>query len=275
MPSVRCSRPNGALEMFYQTAGNGSPPVVLVHGFGCDHTDWRHQVQDLASDHTTITVDLAGHGQSRPSPGPHRVEQLGSDVATLLNELDLTNAYLVGHSMGCRVVMQAWREARERVRGLVFVDGSWIGRGADAAALEADAYREMSGSHFNGVTRGLFEDMFLANSIVEDPEAIVARALALEPDAGATLFASVVGWDARHTEETLTAFDGELLIMQSTYLNAERQRVALGSGDSTPWLDLVRTTVPSAKVDIIPDVGHFTMLEAPAQVTALISEFTR
>src|SRR5690348_652769 len=44
--------------------GNGQPPIVLVHGFACAHSDWDAQVAHLSPRHQTVTADLRGHGAS-------------------------------------------------------------------------------------------------------------------------------------------------------------------------------------------------------------------
>jgi pimeloyl-ACP methyl ester carboxylesterase len=85
----------------YIVVGHGEPPIVLVHGFACAHTDWDAQVAHLAPYHQTIAVDLRGHGASPGSPNECLIERYGADVAEVMHRLDLLPAVLVGHSMGC------------------------------------------------------------------------------------------------------------------------------------------------------------------------------
>ena len=73
-------------------------------------------------------------------------------------------------------------------------------------------------------------------------------------------------WDAENMERALAAVKVPLLVIQSTFLNAERKRVALKAGETTPWLDLVRRQAPHAQIEIIPGMGHFPQLEAPQAV---------
>ena len=87
--------------------GSGMPPIVFVHGFLCRHQDWRHQVSHFAKDHTVVACDLRGHGETPRGESPMTVETLGGDVAEMLQEEGLTGAILIGHSMGCRIVMEA------------------------------------------------------------------------------------------------------------------------------------------------------------------------
>lgn len=87
------------------------------------------------------------------------------------------------------------------------------------------------------------------------------------------MFARLSGWDARYMESALSRVDVPLLVLQSTYINTERVRVALQPEQSTPWLELVRAHAPAAQIEIISGVGHFSMLEAPDAVNRAIAEF--
>ena len=52
------------------------------------------------------------------------------------------------------------------------------------------------------------------------------------------------------------------MAIQSTYLNAERKRLPLAKGQSSPWLDTLRKHARNAKIEVIPGVGHFPQIEA-------------
>ena len=130
----------------YTRKGKGAPPVVFVHGFGCARSDWDFQVAHLSPRHETVAVDLGGHGTSPGGPDHRRLDTHGNDVAALLDELKLPPAVLVGHSMGCRVVMQAAMLKPERIKGLILVDGSRLGEPGSKAyeargtAMQAAGY---------------------------------------------------------------------------------------------------------------------------------------
>jgi len=245
-----------------------SKPFVLVHGFACDHTDWRFQADHLSGNHRVFAPDLRGHG-ANPAPADQcSIETFGADVATLLRQHDLRDAVLVGHSMGCRVVLQAYLNEPQRVGALALVDGSWLGSG-DPVAAEQRARESLAGVSFEKFAQGMFDAMFLASSPLAT--AVVERAKRLPAEVGLSLFPRMVGWDAANTEKSLPKVKVPLLVIQSTYLNPQRKRVSLQPGETTPWLDLVRRSVPQARIEIISGVGHFPQLEAPLQVNKLLS----
>ena len=60
----------------------------------------------------------------------------------------------------------------------------------------------------------------------------------------------------------LPALGVPVAAIQSTYLDVNRVRRPLRPDQSIPWLDLLREKVPDARVELVPHVGHFPMLEA-------------
>src|SRR5947209_4756305 len=120
--------------MHYELSGDGSSSLVFVHGFACDHMDWTAQVKGLSERHRVVTCDLRGHGGTPGKPQDCSIETYGADVAELLEALQLAPAVLVGHSMGCRVVLEAARQRPGTVAGLVLIDGSFTGTGDPGAA---------------------------------------------------------------------------------------------------------------------------------------------
>ena len=233
-------------------------PLVFVHGFACTRADWRLQSEHFSGRHPVFAPDLRGHGATHARPADCSIETYGADIAALLEGKDLSGAVLVGHSMGCRVVLQAYLDAPQRVAAIALIDGSFQGSRPPVAIED-----------YPDFARKLFEGMFLAPS--ELGNAIIARAVRLPASIGAALFARMAHWDAENMERALAAVRVPLLVIQSTYLNAERKRVALRPGETSPWLELVRRHAPHARIEIVPGVGHFPQLEAAQRVNNLLS----
>ena len=102
------------------------PPIVLLHGVTLSVPVWFHQLEELPKEgFRAIAFDHRGHGGSVLGEEGHSLENLGRDVATLLEHLDLRGAVLVGHSMG-GVAVQSFvarfpEMAAERVAGIVLL----------------------------------------------------------------------------------------------------------------------------------------------------------
>jgi pimeloyl-ACP methyl ester carboxylesterase len=255
--------------MHYEKHGSGNPCVVFVHGYTCDLSDWRPQIEALQKRRCVIACDLRGHGHTPGNPQDCSIETYGADVAELVASLGLAPAVLVGHSMGCRVVLEARRIHPARVAGLVLVDGSCTGSG-DRSAAEQAMHDKIQAMGYPAFSAERFHDMFPIPYARSD--ALIARSRKLPAAIGAALFPRMVGWDAQWMDTVLAA-PGPIMVIQSTYMGAALKRASLAPGETSPWLDRVRSTAPAARIEIIPGVGHFTQLEAAEQVNRLLESF--
>ena len=110
----------------YAVSRGDGPPIVLAHGVTISSRAWVKQFQELpAAGVRVIAFDHRGHGDSVVGTTGHSVDNLATDLRTILEALDLRGAVLVGHSMG-GVAAQAFAlnhpdVLRERVAGLVLL----------------------------------------------------------------------------------------------------------------------------------------------------------
>lgn len=256
--------------MHNEKRGSGEPMLVFIHGLTCDHTDWADQVEFFEANHRCLSVDLAGHGDT-PADGELAIARFGREVADLLAATD-DRVVLIGHSMGCRVCMEAAHHLDGRVVGIVFVDGSCFGQG-DPEAIRAAALARIAENGFVNVIDSLFEPMFTAESPQPFRTQVVARARAMSSDLGPGLVADMAAWDAAYSDRRLDELRMPVLAIQSTCVDSERRRTILKLGGTTPWTDTLLEKVPDVAVEYMPGVGHFTMNEAPDAVNERIRRF--
>ena len=134
------------IELYYEDHGSG-PAVVLVHGWPVDSRSWEPQLQPLlTAGYRVITYDRRGFGRSsRPTSG-YDFTTLAGDLDTLLTELDLRDATLIGFSLGTgEMARYVGTRGTERLRSLVFIESlapSFVKspdnpKGVDAAGVAA------------------------------------------------------------------------------------------------------------------------------------------
>lgn len=250
--------------------GAGSPPIVFVHGFLCRLQDWRYQMPQFSGSHTVVACDLRGHGGTPAGEAPMTPETLGGDVAALLEDEDLNDAVLVGHSMGCRIVMEARRQAPDRVSGLVLVDGSRVGVDRAKGQKAFDATIETNG--YQAVVRGLFDSMFFSDPPDWKDETL-AKVLSVPESVGRPLFRALIAWDADELEKAMAEIEIPVLAIQSTTMDMDRKRRALEDGEVGPFQELILNHIPGSESETISGPGHFCMTEAPAAINARIEQF--
>ncbi|MDR3532161.1 MAG: alpha/beta hydrolase [Rhodopila sp.] len=249
--------------------GQGQPPIVFVHGFGCAHADWDAQVAHLSPRHQTIAVDLRGHGASPGSAADCSIERYGADVAEVMRALALPPAVLVGHSMGCRVVIEVALQAPAQTAGVILVDGSQFAAAMGPVLQESFARPD----GYAATVKGLFDDMFTARSDAAVVASVLERAQRLPRPIGEKMLTDMLRYDVGRLANSLASLRVPVLVVQTTYSNEKRERQTMREGQTTPYLDLVRASVPSARIEIIADTGHFPQIDESARTNALIERF--
>jgi len=112
---------------YYCIEGAEGPPVLFLHGTGCDSEDWRATLHHLNPTHRptrlrAVLLDFRGHGRSSVPKMPFRLRDLTNDVLYVLAHLGLDQVMIVGHSLGGMVALDAARKS-DHVSGLVLLEG--------------------------------------------------------------------------------------------------------------------------------------------------------
>jgi pimeloyl-ACP methyl ester carboxylesterase len=97
--------PSPGLTLAVEEAGRGDP-VLLLHGLGTSGYSWRHVAPELAKTHRVIALDLKGFGASdKPDDGRYSVRDQAAVVKAFIEQENLRNLTVVGHSFGGGVAL--------------------------------------------------------------------------------------------------------------------------------------------------------------------------
>src|SRR5205085_12144044 len=110
--------PAGAI---YVDDGGGKDglPVLFLHAFAGDSSQWADQLSHLRHHRRAIAMDLRGHGKSAaPKDGDYRVEAMVKDVEAVVSKLELSRFVLVGHSLGGAVAIHYAGAHPDKLAGL-------------------------------------------------------------------------------------------------------------------------------------------------------------
>ena len=251
--------------------GAGQPPIVFIHGFTCGLSDWDEQLRALSGSHRCIAVDLPGHGASA-APREATVHALAAAVVDVLDVLDLPPAVLVGHSMGCRIVSETYRQAPQRACAVVYVDGSLLAPGDADEAVRRNR-DEIDRIGMAAMTARLYDGFFVDTTPAAVRDRVRARLPHIDLEFARRLWLDLVRWDAVRSRAVLDAVAVPALVIQSTALDPQLRRVSLVPGQGSPWSDEVMRRVQEATLEIVPGVGHFPMFEAPQATSAALARF--
>jgi pimeloyl-ACP methyl ester carboxylesterase len=139
-------------------AGQGSPAVtaLLSDGIACDGFIWKYMWDELAKHVDVAHWHYRGHGRSSPPVDPERIALVdhATDLGVVREHIGDPPVVLFGHSMGCQVSLEAYRQRRDKVRGLVLLCGSsgrvtYTFKGTDALARALPRLIESVEAHPN------------------------------------------------------------------------------------------------------------------------------
>lgn len=109
------------VTIYYEVHGEGQP-LLLIHGLGSSSKDWEYQLDVFKAHYQVILLDLRGHGQSsRPAKG-YSMPQFASDVADLLQSLDITKPHVLGLSLGGMISFELALKDKISPRSLTIVN---------------------------------------------------------------------------------------------------------------------------------------------------------
>ena len=143
-----------SIHLHYEDHGSGRP-VVLIHGWPLSGASWEKQLPALlAAGHRVITYDRRGFGRSSQPASGYDYDTFAADLDALLTTLDLTDAVLVGFSMGGgEVARYLGTYGAQRVRKAVF-----LGAITPALGTSADNPDAVDGAVFAGIQQALRAD---------------------------------------------------------------------------------------------------------------------
>lgn len=243
------------VRIAYRVYGRGEPALVFVHGWSCDSSYWQAQVEEFRRKYTVVTVDLAGHGASGRNRRDWSMQRYGADVVAAARRLPNRKIVLIGHSMGGPVALEAAGALRERLLGIIGLD-TFQNIGLPPAP-ESEALIGRMRQDFAGTVRSFVTESMFARDA--DPQLVtrIATDMSLAPPAVA--IPSVIALLAMDYRPALAA-----IAVPIVALNA--------MGGQPTDVERIRRLAPTFRAVMVPDLGHFLMMEDPPRVNALLQK---
>jgi 3-oxoadipate enol-lactonase len=249
-----------ATKLKYQLEGPEDAPVlVLSNSLGTSMEMWDAQASVLRGRYRLLRYDTRGHGRSSPAPpGPYAMGDLGRDVISLLDNLGIGRASFCGLSVGGMTGMWLAAEAPERVDRLVLVCTSALlgPKSVWDERIETATGRGMGALVVDAVIERWFTPAFR----IENPEIVERMARTLretDPGGYAGCCAAIRDMDLR---DRLPSIVAPTLVVSA----AEDPATPPDHGE------LIRSTIPGARFEVVPRASHTANVERPGRITDLI-----
>lgn len=268
-PPARDSKTSGkpALRYVVHEARNGEAPrhtVVLSHALGCDLTMWNVLADKLSEGCRVIAYDHRGHGRSETAAGPYTMEDLTEDAVRVIRETGAAPVIWIGISMGGMVGQELALRHPELVAALVIANStSRYPSEAQTAWQQRIITLEQQG--IPGVVEATLQRFFSPAFHERDPATVDSfRRRLLSTDLQAYL-------GCCHAVRAIDTTD------RLSQIRAPVQIIAGEHDQGTPpaMAQAIADKIPYARLSVLPDAAHLSVIEQPEAFAKVVSSFLR
>jgi len=259
------------VTLYAEEAGQGEP-LVFIHEFAGDHRSWEPQIRFFSAAYRCVTYAARGYPPSDVPTDPAAYSQARAvaDAIAVLDGLGIARAHVVGLSMGGFTALHLVLARPDRILSAV-VAGAGYGAQPEradafrtesmltAAAFAAEGAAKVAERYAVGLARVQFQN--------KNPRgwAEFAAALAGHSDLGSAL--TMRGVQA--ARPSLYALRDELAAISRPVL------ILVGDEDEgcLETVLMLKRTIPSSGLAILPQTGHTANLEEPEEFNAAVDRF--
>jgi 3-oxoadipate enol-lactonase len=251
------------VRCYYELLGEG-PPLVLIPGLGGHCRVWDSITPELAKHFTLVLIDNRGLGRSRARRKPRTLADYSTDIAELLDELQLDRAHVLGLSLGGIIAQRFAIDHPSRVDRLVLVSCT------DKFSAYLLRITSLLGHSLRRFPRRVFVQMM--EVLCTAPLYLDANTNLIEQEEEERVQAGV---PARAMGTQLRALlrseikDADYHIMNPTLVVAGEHDALIPNC----YARLMADKIPNSRFVLVPGAGHNPMSEVPETVLPLITRF--
>lgn len=252
------------INLAFNESGRGQP-VVFVHGYPLNRSIWQPQLDGLADQARLIALDLRGHGESQPVPGPYSMQLLAEDLAAFLDALMIDEpVILCGLSMGGYIAFEFFRRYPQRLRGLVLTATRAI---ADSEQGKVNRDLAAESARQGGVTAIVDKmlPLILAPDTINNHPELVEQVRGIM---ASTSLEGVLGDLAALKERPDSTPDLTRIHLPTLVVHGEQDQIA-------PYIEAkaMQEAIAGSHWQLVPAAGHLPCLENPAVFNQALSLF--
>lgn len=258
------------VRIYFEEAGAGTP-VIFLHEFAADYTNWEPQMRYFSRGHRCITYSARGYTPSDvPAGEVYSYEHFYSDALAVLDHLRIDRAHLVGLSMGAYSSLQIGLNAPQRTLSMTLAG---IGSGSELDNL--DAWRKQCRANAEQFeTLGSAE---VAKVTREAPSRIPF--MVKDPRGHADFYAALARHDAKGSANTMRGFQAgrpSIFAMTGAIKKATTPALIICGDEDDPCVGaslFLKKHLPAAGLAMYPKSGHVLNLEEPALFNETVERF--
>jgi len=254
------------ISLHYEVAGEG-PPLCLISGYRQSSAAWPSEfISQLATLFRTIIFDNRGTGLSEKPQDGYEFGQQADDVIRLLDHLRISRTNLLGFSMGGAIAQEVALRHAERIDRLIlfgtFCGGIWA-RPASWSVLRR--LFDIDGLSVEEAARQAWP-------VTYSPDYLAANVDVVEQQMRRELANPTPAFVSRKQAEALRRFDRYCdlpRIKAATLVATGTEDILVRPRNS----EILAARIPGARLEMLADLGHRAIWEAPEEMAGLIGDF--
>ena len=254
MPYFRTDRRNKIYYELHQNA-EASETLVFLHGWAEYHKIWRGQIDFFQKNYQILTYDLRGFGlSSKPTYG-YSLKQQSKYLRKLIQTLEITNYWLIGHSLGGMITLKYCEKFFDKIKGAVLIDTTAY------IPTKLSIWRNL-GSFFVSKTLRQIWQRTLKSSKSEQRRTLIEN-LIHDSDSVPLYVSAACGIAVLNSTMDLKPISCPVLIIVGE--NDILTPVALSQK--------MHKKLSNSELEIISDTGHMSFIEKPDEINSRMAEF--
>jgi pimeloyl-ACP methyl ester carboxylesterase len=236
-------------------------PLLFIHGWIGDHRALLPQITHFARTRRVVAVHLRGHGDSDAPRQDYTMAGLADDVAWQCRQLGLHKPLVVGHSLGGAIALELAGRHVDLLSGVVMIESIIFPR-PDFVEPAREMVEVFSGPDFLGAARAQAIELYLDYD---------------EPERRDMLLAPVFDAHRRTPQQAAVSILANLIKGYDSTVAARACQVpvayiaaAVPMIDQACDLEQFKAACPQLLVAKTLGAGHFSPLEVPDQINAMI-----
>jgi len=255
------------MKLFFREKGVGAP-LIILHGLWGASENWLPVANLLATQFRVILPDLRNHGRSPHHPAMDYLT-LSKDISTFIQDLALPEPpYMVGHSMGGKIVMSLLLQSPSLIKRAIIVDIAPI-----TYSITNKTQHQTLISFMETHDISMYPDRESITQIIRHHFPIVREQQVLLKNIHKTLCGLAWKVNVQAIKQQLHSINGmPSMLAQQTY----KQKILFIKGeysDFIPSATCLTKQFPQASLLQLPDCGHWIHHEQPTLLAKAISEF--
>jgi pimeloyl-ACP methyl ester carboxylesterase len=262
-------------RLHYATSGSGEP-LLLIPGLGLDHAYYRFGAPLLSRHLQVLAVDPRSIGRSTKSPPPYSVEGWADDFAAMIDQLRFGPIHVLGSSLGGAMALALAQRHPDKLKSLIVVGGF----------SELDRATELN---FRLRLR-LIQKLGMSDEVADYMGLWTLTRKFINSNAGYAVMRANQANIRANSAESYSAFIEALLKWGrcqpgqeqepkfTTLLASIKGPTLVVTSDNDHLIprelsELIATSIPGAKLVVMPGAGHIPFMEQPEQVARIVLEF--